>query len=138
MAWPGLAFPGPMHQVTLTRDSVRLADDVDAPHRGMVAVPATMDVPSIAEALLRSPWPAHVGSNATWWCSIGPVTLIFGLSAGNPFVQRIGDGAFLTTVVTNLHVHYSAQRDRDEICRDIAEYGAAAVPRNGTSLPPGD
>ncbi|RZF65097.1 hypothetical protein EWE75_06875 [Sphingomonas populi] len=138
LAWPWLAPPGAMHRVKLTRDSVCLADDVAAPHVGMIEVPAAMDVAAIGEALLRSPWLAHVGSNATWWCSAGSVTLVFGLRAADPFVRRIGKDVVATTIVTDLHVHYAARRDHDDLCREMVERGAGASGKGGTSPAPGD
>lgn len=133
LAWPWLAPPGPLHRIALTRDSVCLADDVAAPHVGMVEVSANCDVAAIGEALLRAPWLAHVGGTATWWCSAGPVTLVFGFHAGAPFVERIGPEAVAATCVDHLHVHYAAQRDREDVCREMADRGASQSGEGGTA-----
>ena len=66
------------------------------------------------------------------------VALVFGLRAASPFVQRIGTDVVDTTIVTDLHVHYAAQRDRDDLCRELVEGEAGASGKSGTASSYGD
>lgn len=114
MAWPWFPPQAAAHTIALTRDSV-WGDDADAPHEGTLAVPAAADVAAIAEALLRSPWLAHVGGTASWSCTVGPVTMVFGLRSGMPFSRSVGADAMRADSVTALHVRYQARRDPDTL-----------------------
>lgn len=102
-----------MHSVALTRDGVCLADDIEPSHKGSVEVPATADVAAIAEALLRSPWLAHVCGNATWWCSFGSTKLFSGLCALMPFIRRLGANPLAVADIVSLHLRYASQADPD-------------------------
>ena len=124
LAWPWQPPRAASHKIALTRDSVCMADDIDAPHAGEVTLPAEVDVVAIGEALLRSPWLAHVGATATWTCAAGPVTLVFGLRSGLPFVRRSGTDPVCAGAVASLHVGYAAQRDPDAVCAELARSGA--------------
>ena len=115
LAWPWYPPQAAAHTIALTRDSVCMGDDIDAPHEGTLAVPAEVDAAAIGEALLRSRCLAHVGSTATWTCMMGPVTLVFGLQSGMPFVRRFGAEPMRADEFTTLHVRYHAQRDPDTL-----------------------
>jgi hypothetical protein len=60
-----------MPLVTVTRDSVCAADDVDAPHRQVISVPENRDaVAFLLSILVRYPLPSIHGRKATWECSV--------------------------------------------------------------------
>lgn len=111
LAWPWYPPRAASHRVVLTRDGVCMGDDLDAPHGGTLTVPPDVDVAAIGEALLRSPWLAPVGGTAAWTGVAGPVTLVFGLRSGAPFVRRSGPEPVLADSVGALHIRSAAQGD---------------------------
>ena len=111
LAWPWYPPRAVSHRIALTRASVCMGDDLDAPHEGALTVPPDVDVAAIGEALLRSPWLAHVGGTAAWTGTAGPVTLIFGLRSNIPFVRRSGPEPVRADSVGTLHIRYAAQGD---------------------------
>lgn len=113
LAWPWSPPRAASHRVALTRDSVCMGDDLDAPHAGTLNVPPEVDVAAIGEALLRSPWLAHVGDTATWVGVAGSFSLVFGLRSGIPFVRSSGPGPVRAESVSALHIRYAAQHDPD-------------------------
>ena len=69
----------------VTGDSVCLADDVDAPHLGLLDVPREADAKRVAEAVIIAGYAAWVGGRATW-------SLALALALGRRFVLPVGGG----------------------------------------------
>ena len=82
----------------VTGDSVCLADDVDAPHLGLLDVPREADAKRVAEAVIIAGYAAWVGGRATWSLALalalglGRERVLFGRHAGRRFVLPVGGG----------------------------------------------
>lgn len=105
-AWPLL----------VTRDSVCMADDIHAPHAGVVTVAPDADAAVVAGAILDASL-AWVGGKAAWSFALGSDAVLFGYRHGLRFVWRVGPEPLTARAceVTRLHVTYLAQADAREL-----------------------
>lgn len=96
-------------RIALTRDSVCMGDDVDAPHDGVLEVDADADVHGIAEALLAANYLAHVGSSAVWAFEVDATRVTLGFRDAMPFVEAASGTGLRAADIDHVHVRYSGQ-----------------------------
>ena len=113
-AWP----------LVVTRDSVCLADDVDAPHMGLLDVTATGDAEQVAGAVMDSGYAAWVGGRATWSLALGRDRVLFGYRGWRRFTLPVGAALTLRAGdVERVHVAYHAQADAAEVAARMTGVG---------------
>lgn len=111
----------PTHRIAITRDSVCLADDADAPHAGVVAVDRTADMAALAETLLAAGALPHVGADAGWWFAGRDARVALGFRDRMPFVRIArADPGLRAGDLARLHLGYAAQLDPDALVAFIA------------------
>jgi hypothetical protein len=98
----------PIIQVVLTRDSVCMADDVDAPHEKIVEVPSFTEPKTFAKQIASSGYlPSIAGSGHTWVCELNGLKIArFGLLGVKALVPEI---AFL--IENRAHFIYHSARN---------------------------
>lgn len=112
----------PAHRIAITRDSVCLADDVDAPHEITVAVDHIADMTTLAETVLASGALPHVGANAGWWFAARDARVALGFCDRVPFVRIArADLDLLAADLTRLHLGYVARLDPDALVAFLAQ-----------------
>lgn len=99
--------------IRLSRDSVCMGDDIDAPHVFTLSIARGADAAAVARAILADRYLAWVGSTATWSLTIGLDRVLLGYRSGSPFVRPIGRKSLTARAedVDDLHVTYLAQAD---------------------------
>lgn len=103
-------------EVGLTRDSVCMGDDIDAPHSGAVLVPGDASPIAIVKAIQRSGYLAYVGPNATWSVRIGAAEILFGTRHGVDFAWPVADEPGIQTGdIGTLFLTYHQQTDPEEL-----------------------
>lgn len=111
-------MPDSMVEVGLTRDSVCMADDIDAPHGGTVLVPGNASPIAIVTAIQRSGYLAYVGPDATWSVRIGAAEILFGTRHGLDFAWPVADEpAIPAGDIGPLFLAYHRQTDPEELLR---------------------
>ena len=117
----------------VTRDSVCLADDVDAPHLSLLDVPCEADAKQVAEAIMAAGQAAWVGSRATWSLALGRDRVLFGYRGWRRFVMPVGGGPFTVRAgdVERVHITYHAQADAAVAAAQMADE-AEGVPARGS------
>lgn len=105
--------------IALTRDSVCLADDGDAPHAGEIRVADDATLRQIARAVWRSGYLAFTWP-ATWHVAAGGAAVVFGRGRLFYFAHQLGAPSPLARDLPALDFRYHAQRRPDEVCRTVA------------------
>lgn len=102
----------PLVSLRFTRDSVCMADDMNAPHESLLEVEADADGEAIAHAIMVQNRLAHVGSTGIWSIALGGDQILFGVKEGRRFVRpnRVG-GHLRARDIDAVHAHYHAQQD---------------------------
>ncbi len=102
-----------MKSIRITRDSVCMADDIDAPHEQQFEFEPETDAQGIAKRLLSGGYLAYVGLNATWTLALGSDQVVFGLRWGRRFIRPVDPEThkFRVTMINAVHVGYAAQQD---------------------------
>jgi hypothetical protein len=125
--------PRPRHPgawpLLLTRQSLGLAEDIDAPHAGVVDVEPDVDAAAIARTILASGYlPTGRLFGATWSLRLGANHVLFGHRHARRFIKTLGSAPLTARArdVTELHVSYWAQAD-------IATIKARIAAQPGTS-----
>lgn len=69
----------PTLEVTLTRDSVCMGDDCDAPHQATVEVPSSVDPGPFVRAVASGYLPSVAGMGHSWICQLNgkPIAEIY-------------------------------------------------------------
>ena len=107
-----------MRRIALTRDSVCMADDIDAPHDGAVEVADDASLLDLAHAILRAPgWLAGVMGGATWYIVQDGAAVVFAERLVGSRVVSLGDADRPHGALDHIHVYYAQQ----EPPRDVAE-----------------
>lgn len=103
--------------LVLTRDSVCLPDDADAPHWGLLDVPGDADAKQVAAVVMAAGYIAWVGSCATWSLALGRDRVLFGHRSQRRFVMPVGAAPLTVHAgdVERVHVAYHAQADAADI-----------------------
>lgn len=119
-----LAFAYGMVRLRFTRDSVCLADDVNAPHEGILEVDGTADAVAVAQAVLRSGLLSYT-TNAVWSLSLGVDRVVFGRGWIRSFAWPVTPSEFLTRAqdVEAVHARYWAQARPADILTRLAAFG---------------
>lgn len=111
-------MPDALIEVVLTRNSVCMADDMDAPHSGTVQVPGDTSPITIVKAIQRSDYLAYVGPNATWSVRIGAAEILFGVRHGLDFAWPVADEPGVQVRdIGPLFLAYHKQTDPNELLR---------------------
>ncbi|MEH3041234.1 MAG: DUF3601 domain-containing protein [Sphingomonas paucimobilis] len=116
------ARPGEDWPLLVTRDSVCMADDVYAPHAGVVEVPRDADALAVARVLLSSGHLVGVVGHTTWSIAMDEDRVVFGHRWAMRFAHAV-DPAPLTARAESferLHVRYWQQRDPDDVIAQLA------------------
>lgn len=111
-AWP----------LVVTRDSVCLADDINAPHLGLLDVPHDADAEQVAAAVMAAGYAAWVGGRATWSLALGRDRVLFGYRGWRRFVAPVGAASPTVRAgdVERVHIAYHAQADAAEVAALMA------------------
>nr|WP_288413226.1 DUF3601 domain-containing protein [uncultured Sphingomonas sp.] len=115
------ARPGEDWPLLVTRDSVCMADDVDAPHAGVVDVPRDADAATVARILLSSGHLASVVGGATWSIAMGRDRAVFGDRWAMRFVRAVGPDpqTARADAFERLDVRYWQQRDPKTVIAEL-------------------
>ncbi|KQM87286.1 hypothetical protein ASE67_06055 [Sphingomonas sp. Leaf23] len=111
------ARPGEDWPLLVMRDSVCLADDVDAPHACVVDVPRDADATGVARALLSSGCLAGVAGHTTWSIAMGRDRVVFGDRWGLRFVRAVRPDPLTARAEAfeRIDVRYWQQRDAQTV-----------------------
>ncbi len=107
----------------VTRQSLGLAEDIHAPHAGVIDVEPDADAAAIARTILASGYlPTGRLFGATWSLRLGPDHVLFGHHHARRFVETLGPAPLTAKArdVTELYVSYWAQADVAAIRARIA------------------
>lgn len=110
----------------VTRDSVCMADDADAPHATRIAIDPDADALAVADAILRAGYLPSVAGGSTWSLGLGDTpdadAAVFGHSPGHSFSHRVNEGsATLRSMgVTRLELRYHRQDRPDDVIGGLA------------------
>lgn len=98
-----------------------MADDIEAPHDGMLEVDADSDAIAVARALLRSGLLAYT-SNATWSVALGEDQVVFGRGWVRSFTWPVGQRPLSVTArdVDAIHARYWAQANPRDILAKLS------------------
>lgn len=123
-AWP----------LVVTRDSVCLADDIDAPHLGLLDVPHDADAKQVAIDVITGGYAAWVGGRATWSLALGRDRVLFGYRGWRRFVMPVGAAPLTVRAgdVERVHVAYHAQADAVEVAARMTSNDAQDAGGNGS------
>jgi hypothetical protein len=113
-----------MVRLRFTRDSVCLADDVNAPHEGILEVDGTADAVAVAQAVLRSGLLSYT-TNAVWSLSLGVDRVVFGRGWIRSFAWPVtlGELRIRAQDVEAVHARYWAQARPADILTRLAASG---------------
>jgi hypothetical protein len=112
----------PTHCIVITRDSVCLADDADAPHTGVLALERTADMTALGETLLAARKLPHVGANAAWWFAARNARVALGFCDRLLFVRIArADAGLCAGDLARLHLGYAAQLDPEALVAFVAQ-----------------
>lgn len=106
----------PTISLRLTRDSVCMADDIDAPHESVFHVKPDADIEEIAWAVMVQNRLAHVGPTGIWSLTLGDDHVVFGIKEGRRFVRpvRQANKSLRAQDAEALHLRYHAQQEPPE------------------------
>ncbi|WP_394821784.1 hypothetical protein [Pendulispora albinea] len=100
-------------QIEITRDSVAMGDDADAPHREVLEVSDGATLADAVAEVLRRPYLARIrGGKATWLIVRAPAVLA--VVAEQWSAPRWLDDP-QAPAPSSLHFRYLAQRDPDQV-----------------------
>lgn len=116
------ARPGEDWPLLVTRDSVCLADDIYAPHAGVVDFPRSADAVTVARVLLSSGHLAGVAGHTTWSIAMDKDRVVFGHQWAMPFAHAAGPHPLTARVDSfeRLDVRYWQQRDPKDVIAQLA------------------
>ena len=109
----------------LTRDSVCLADDVDAPHALQLTVDADAGLRVVLDRIVAARWLAYVGPVATWSVEVGGAVAVLGERLGASFIRIAGESALSAAEVPALHLTYHQQQDDEAVLEGLIRRRAA-------------
>lgn len=110
----------------VTRDSVCLADDVDAPHAARIAIDPDADALAVANAILRSGYLPSVAGGSTWSISLGHAAdtdaAVFGHHLGMSFSHRVdgGSATLRSSGMTRVDLRYHRQDRPSDVIGGLA------------------
>ena len=125
---PETAQPGPdaaIVHLDLTRDSVCLADDIDAPHAFQLTVDADAGLRTVLDRIVAARWLAHVGPVATWSLEVGGAVAVLGERLGASFIRIAGESALSAADMPALHLAYHQQQDHEAVLESLIRRRAA-------------
>lgn len=99
--------------LTLTRDSIALGDDVDAPHAKMLEFDPRADAVALARSVLAANCLAHVAGNATWWLDVAGDRVVFGFRDCRPFFLPVPPEPHRGRAadIDRVHVFHATEQD---------------------------
>ena len=112
---PRPASPAVTRGILVTRDSVCMADDVDAPHIAHVEIDPAADALAVARAILDSGYLPGVAGGSTWSVALDGTadgdTAVFGQRHGRRFAHRVPGGIAvpLSDGIVRLDLRYHCQ-----------------------------
>lgn len=106
----------PTMKVHLTRDSVAMGDDADAPHEDIRDLPAEMSVHGAVTSVVKSGYLAQIAGGKACWILTGDGTSIAVIAQqwNEPQLLTPGDSALASLAadeVVRWHFLYRAQQD---------------------------
>lgn len=109
------------HALMLTRDSVCMADDVDARHPAPLSVDPDADAAGVAQAILDAKYLAYT-SAATWSLALGADRVVFGWGLLRRFVTPVPPGTLSVRAraIERVDVTYHAQEDLAAVVARLA------------------
>ncbi|HPA70821.1 MAG TPA: hypothetical protein PKY31_01040 [Spirochaetota bacterium] len=115
-----------MGKITVTRDSVCAADDVDAPHVKTVSIGDDWSIEEILSRIIPSYLPLISGGKATWSVAADNPIAVMAQEWGKPRLLCLPEYPFHDTPgfvkITSLHFNYHAQDDPDTVFRVLRRY----------------
>ena len=111
--------------LNLTRDSVCLADDADAPHALQLTVAADAGLGVVLDQIAATGWLAYVGADATWSVGVGGAVAVLGVRFGAPFIQIAGGSGLPAQDMPALHIAYHQQQDHEGVLTSLVRRRAA-------------
>lgn len=123
---PALATKPVERGMLVTRDSVCMADDVDAPHATRIVIDPDADALAVANAILRAGYLPSVAGGSTWSVSLDDTAdadaAVFGHHLGMSFSHRVdGGSATLRSVgVTRIDLRYHRQDRPSDVIGGLA------------------
>ncbi|KQV14837.1 MULTISPECIES: hypothetical protein [unclassified Kitasatospora] len=120
-------------KLQLTRDSVAMGDDADAPHEEERDVAADLTIRAAIEAVLADRYLASIhGGRATWAAQAEggtPLAVVAQQWGQQARLLTAGQGGLATLAGADgsvrLHFAYYTQRDPDAVYRELSEHGRA-------------
>jgi len=116
------ARPGEDWPLLVTRDSVCLADDIYAPHAGVIDVPRDADALAVARVLMSSGHLAGVAGHTTWSIAMDEDRVVFGHRWALPFAHAVGSHPLTARADSfeRIDVRYWQQRDPKTVIAELS------------------
>lgn len=114
-------------KIQLTRDSVAMGDDVDAPHRHTIDLPENTTIIEIIDAIISANYLPNIHDGKATWsvASKNPIALIAQQWTSAKLLPQLHHS--LDTLLGNddgykIHINYHAQTDPDVAYRVLSRF----------------
>lgn len=117
-----------MKKIILTRESVAMGDDIDAPHFLEIEIQSNWTILEILKHILKLNYlPQIHGGKATWSVAINePIAVLSQESFENPMLICLPDYPHQETMgfvnIENIHFNYHAQKKPEEVFEVLSRF----------------
>jgi hypothetical protein len=117
-----------MEKIKLTRESVSMGDDTDAPHVLEIEIQPNWTILEILKYILKLNYLPHIyGGKATWSVAINePIAVLSQESFEKPMMICLPDYPYQETMrfvnIENIHFNYHAQKNPEEVYEVLSRF----------------
>lgn len=117
-----------MQKIKLTRESVAMGDDVDAPHFFEIEIQPNWTILEILNRIVKLNYlPQIYGGKATWSVAINePIAILSQENFENPLLICFPDYPFQETLgfvkIEHIHFSYHAQKNPEEVYEVLSRF----------------
>ena len=117
-----------MQKIKLTRESVAMGDDIDAPHFFEIEIQSNWTILEILKSIIKSNYlPKIYGGKATWSVAINePIAILSQENFENPVLICLPDYPFHDTMgfvkIEHIHFNYHAQKKPEEVYEVLSRF----------------
>jgi hypothetical protein len=117
-----------MKKIKLTRESVAMSDDIDAPHFMEIEIQPNWTITEILKYIIKSKYlPRISGGKATWSVAINePIAVLTQENSQSPMLICYPEYPYQGTMgfvdIENIHFNYHAQKNPIEVLEVLREF----------------
>ena len=117
-----------MKKIKLTRESVAMGDDIDAPHLLEIEIQSDWKILDILKHILKLNYlPQIYGGKATWSVAINePIAVLSQDNSENPMLICLPDYPYHDTLgfinIEHIHFNYHAQKKPTEVYEVLSKF----------------